>query len=434
MAARIGLFIRSSVAGLSPSEKWLCVCAREACLCRPHNPATRAPQENRKQVGNWIYCAHASPLSWSISRRCDHFLGRCADQPGRSLGQPKICGNQPALGNWSLASCPVLRDDDGDGIYSVTLSLSDSALLEYKGPAQRYVGRQRGAGPGHLPGRRGSRRNDTQNIQIVQPDTRGPATFYFDPRSDRPQLCNGQRQPLGGGLADAARPGDGLPRAGWSSETSRIYTAITARRRRFCRCARGLGARITAAKALSTGWRWKVMEGRPPSPASTARVAGPTPLRGWLCHRQQPGQCRGQRVLPPARARRTNADPGCDGASRRLCQRWLPWLRDRGRIWGPTRATWVARFPTPQLNLVLTPAPTREANGGPASTATVRSARRPPPAHDGHAGPLWGLSLLLLRIGRRRRRRQRPDRTAGAPAAPARRAAGFTALVGVCHR
>ena len=64
-------------------------------------------------------------------------LGLLGD--GRALAQPKICGNQSALGNWNLGECPQLKDDGagadesaGDGIYSLELSLDPTALLEYK--------------------------------------------------------------------------------------------------------------------------------------------------------------------------------------------------------------------------------------------------------------------------------------------------------------
>lgn len=60
-------------------------------------------------------------------------LGLLGD--GRALAQPKICGNQSALGSWNLGECPQLKDDGagadesaGDGIYSLELSLySDGA-------------------------------------------------------------------------------------------------------------------------------------------------------------------------------------------------------------------------------------------------------------------------------------------------------------------
>jgi hypothetical protein len=190
--------------------------------------------------------------------------------------QPKICGNQPALGGWSLASCPTLRDDDGDGIYSVTVGLSDTPLLEYKIlPTGAWDGSTEIRANGTCPADGGAKRNDTQNIQIVAPDTRKPATFFYDGRS----LADPSYSPAAGGrsagdslMLDA--PVGTCPRwlavGDFQNLPGPNATAVS-----LAPLRPGVWVgRTTAAKSLPSGWRWRVVE----QAAAVAREYGPS---GW---------------------------------------------------------------------------------------------------------------------------------------------------------
>lgn len=194
---------------------------------------------------------------------------------GSVAAQPKLCGNQAALGNWSLASCPTLRDDDGDGIYSVTLSLGDTALLEYKLlPTGMWDGNEVRA-QGTCPADGGSKRNDTQNIQISQPDTRSAVTFYYDGRS----LTDPSYSPVTGNRSAGdtlmlRAPAAECPRWLAVGDFQNLYgdngSAAT-----LLPLRPGVWVgRVTASKSLAAGWRWKVLEGSAP----VAREYGPT---GW---------------------------------------------------------------------------------------------------------------------------------------------------------
>lgn len=349
--------------------------------------------------------------------------------------QPKICGNQSALGNWSLASCPVLRDDDGDGIYSVTLSLSDSALLEYKVlPSGLWDGSEVRA-QGTCPADGGSRRNDTQNIQIVQPDTRGPATFYFDPRS----LTDPSYATVSGNRSAAdslmlRAPASACQRWLVVGDFQNLYgdngSAVP-----LLPLRPGVWVgRMTAAKALSTGWRWKVLEGSAtvareygpggwayaPCEAGFATVSSPVNVGDsvyFLLH-ERGGRMQTLVATAPLDGFASDGSPGCETG---------PDLGSDPRDLGG-RMSDAAAPPRPADA-------STDAGGerrpGIHCDCQIGSPTPVPPT-TGMLGLCGGLSLLLLRAGRRRR--QRPDRSAGTPTAPARRAAGFTALVGVCHR
>ena len=190
--------------------------------------------------------------------------------------QPKICGNQPALGDWSLANCPVLRDDDGDGIYSVTVSLRDTPLLEYKIlPTGVWDGSSEVRANGTCPADGGSKRNDPQNIQIVQPDTQKQATFYFDGRSlsdPSYSVAPGSRSAGDSLMMDA--PAASCPRwlavGDFQNLPGPNGTAVALS---LLRPGVWVG-RTTAAKPLPMGWRWKVVE----QGAVVAREYGPS---GW---------------------------------------------------------------------------------------------------------------------------------------------------------
>lgn len=189
--------------------------------------------------------------------------------------QPKICGNQAALGNWSLAGCPTLRDDDGDGVYSVSVSLSDTALLEYKLlPSGMWDGNEVRA-QGTCPSDGGSKRNDTQNIQISQPDTRAAVTFYFDGRS----LTDPTYSPVTGNRSAGdtlmlRAPAESCPRWLAVGDFQNLYGDNSSAAPLLPLRPGVWVGRVTASKSLAAGWHWKVLE----QSAPVAREYGPT---GW---------------------------------------------------------------------------------------------------------------------------------------------------------
>ena len=193
-----------------------------------------------------------------------------------AFAQPKICGNQPALGGWSLASCPMLRDDDGDGIYSVTVNLGDTPLLEYKVlPTGMWDGTSEIRANGTCPADGGSKRNDTQNIQIIRPDTAKPATFYFDSRSvTDPSYSTAPGNRSAGDSLMMDAPSGTCPRwlavGDFQNLPGPNSSAVTLR---LLRPGVFVG-RGTATKAMGSGWRWKVLE----QGADIAREYGPS---GW---------------------------------------------------------------------------------------------------------------------------------------------------------
>src|SRR5688572_25413882 len=100
--------------------------------------------------------------------------------------EPKVCGNQPALGGFAEASCPALKDDGvapdevkGDGVFTVEVTLQPTELLEYKVlPSGTY-------GPDQIQQRgdcdpQGGHTNSFSNIQVVKPDVARPARFSYD--------------------------------------------------------------------------------------------------------------------------------------------------------------------------------------------------------------------------------------------------------------
>lgn len=189
--------------------------------------------------------------------------------------EPKICGNQAALGSWSLASCPVLRDDDGDGIYSVTLALTDTPLLEYKIlPTGSWDGMEVRA-QGTCPADGGGKRNDTQNIQIVQPDTGGPARFFFDGRSlTDPSYSKVVGNRSAGDSLMLRAPSSGCPRWLAVGDFQSLY-GDNSSAAPLAPLREGVWVgRVTASRALASGWRWKVLE----QAATVTREYGPT---GW---------------------------------------------------------------------------------------------------------------------------------------------------------
>lgn len=198
---------------------------------------------------------------------------------GRLLAQPKICGNQAALGSWNVAECPVLRDDGqgadesaGDGIYSVELSLDPTSLLEYKvlpqGTWAVALGQQ-----GSCDGSGNPTGNDTANLRVVRPDVRRGARFYFDSRTlTDPSYATAPGNRSFGDTLMIRSPADACPRwfvvgdfqnlvgiNGTAVELSLLRPGV-------------LVGRHTASKALPSGWKWKVME----QADSGARELGPS--------------------------------------------------------------------------------------------------------------------------------------------------------------
>ena len=201
----------------------------------------------------------------------------------RAHAQPKVCGNQGALGNWNLASCLTLRDDGaapdtqaGDGIYSAAVQLSDTALLEYKIlPTGMWDGMTELHANGTCPADGGARRNDTQNIQIISPDTRRPTQFFYDSRpSPDGTFTPAPGNRSGGDSAMMESPGGGCPRWLAVGDFQNLYgnngtaIALTSLRPGVW------SGKLTASKALAPGWRWKVLE----ATGTTPREAGPS---GW---------------------------------------------------------------------------------------------------------------------------------------------------------
>lgn len=210
------------------------------------------------------------------------FLGLVA-MSGTALAQPKICGNQTALGDWTLGSCPQLKDDGvapdetaGDGIYTVGLQLQPSALLEYKLlPTGIWDGSVEVRQIGTCPYDAGGKQNDTYNIQVPQPDVSKPTLFFFDSRA----LSDSSYSPApsnrsGGDSVMTQAPAGSCPSFVAVGDFQNLV-GPNATAARLSLQGRGvLVGRVTAAKALAAGWRWKVVQ----DASGVAREYGPT---GW---------------------------------------------------------------------------------------------------------------------------------------------------------
>jgi len=188
-----------------------------------------------------------------------------------AAAQPKVCGNQAALGSWTLASCPILKDDGappdeaaGDGIYTAAVQLSATALLEYKIlPTGVWDSSLDIKQVGTCAADGGSMQNDTRNIQVQNPDVSRPTLFFFDSRSQS-----------GGDSVMVNAPAGSCPAWLAVGDFQNFYgpnaTAV-----KLLPQGRGvLAGRFTAAKTLAAGWRWKVVQ----QTTGTAREYGPT---GW---------------------------------------------------------------------------------------------------------------------------------------------------------
>ncbi len=186
---------------------------------------------------------------------------------GPALAQPKICGNQSALGGWNLDQCPQLKDDGvgadesaGDGIYSLELSLDPTALLEYKvlplGTWAVALGQQ-----GSCDGAGNPTGNDTSNLRMIRPDVSRPVRFYLDTRT----LADpGDAAPPGnrsfGDTLMTRSPDGACPR--WFAVgdfQNLVGVNATAVELQVLRPGVLVG-RHTASKALAAGWKWKMME------------------------------------------------------------------------------------------------------------------------------------------------------------------------------
>jgi len=200
---------------------------------------------------------------------------------GLAAAQPKICGNQTALGSWNLDQCPQLKDDGaggdeaaGDGIYSVELHLDPTTLLEYKilpqGTWAVALGQQGSCDTSGSP-----TGNDTSNVRIVSPDLAGPARFYLDTRTlSDPSYATAPGNRSFGDTLMTRSPQGSCPR--WfviGDFQNLVGINATAVELQVLRPGILVG-RHTASKVLAAGWKWKVVE----QAASGARELGPS---GW---------------------------------------------------------------------------------------------------------------------------------------------------------
>lgn len=198
---------------------------------------------------------------------------------GPALAQPKICGNQSALGGWNLDQCPQLKDDGvgvdesaGDGIYSLELSLDPTALLEYKilpqGVWAVALGQQ-----GSCDGAGNPTGNDTGNLRIIRPDVSRPVRFYLDTRTlaDPSDASPPGNRSFGDTLMTRS-PDGACPR--WFAVgdfQNLVGVNATAVELQVLRPGVFVG-RHTASKALAAGWKWKMME----QAATAPRELGPS--------------------------------------------------------------------------------------------------------------------------------------------------------------
>lgn len=204
--------------------------------------------------------------------------------PLASAGPPKVCGNNPGLGNFDPASCPVLLDDGvgpdevaGDGIYTVAVALSPTPLLEYKLlPSGAFDGTQLGqSGTCDLMGLPS---NTFGNIQVPAPDTSRPVRFFYDSRviADPTYSAPPANRSVGDDLM-LRSPATVCPQ--WLAvgdfqgvPFDRTVGAVELLLQR----PGVLVGRLTATKALASGWLWKVAQSG--SAGQPARRYGPS---GW---------------------------------------------------------------------------------------------------------------------------------------------------------
>lgn len=196
---------------------------------------------------------------------------------------PKVCGNDAALGSFDPASCPVLKDDGiapdeaaGDGIYTVEVVLAPKPLLEYKLlPSGTFDGTQLGqSGTCDVTGSRG---NTYGNIQVPEPDTSRPVRFFYDSRTlSDPSYASPPGNRSGGDDLMQRSPAASCPQwlAVGDFQNVPFDRAVGAVELTLQRPG-VLAGRLTATRALASGWRWKIVEGRA---AAGFRKYGPS---GW---------------------------------------------------------------------------------------------------------------------------------------------------------
>lgn len=203
---------------------------------------------------------------------------------GAAHAAPKVCGNDATLGSFDPTSCPTLRDDGvapdeaaGDGIYTVEVTLSAKPLLEYKLlPSGAFDGSQLGqSGTCDV---HGMRTNTYGNIQVPEPDTSRPVRFFYDSRvlADPTYAAPPGNRSVGDDLM-LRSPATRCPQwlvvgdfQGVPFDRTIGTVELTLQRPGV------LVGRLTAAKALASGWRWRVVQGG--AGLVGARQYGPS---GW---------------------------------------------------------------------------------------------------------------------------------------------------------
>jgi hypothetical protein len=189
------------------------------------------------------------------------------------VAEPKVCGNDPALGSFVPGSCPTLKDDGvapdeaaGDGIYTVQVTLSPTAQLEYKILPN-------GVFDGTLLGQTGTcdiaggNTNTFSNILVPAPDTSRPVRFFYDSRTIGDPTYAAPVGNRSGGedlmlRSPAARCPQWLAVGDFQSVPfDRTVGAVQLLLQR----PGVLIGRLTATKMLASGWQWKVVQAGTPS-------------------------------------------------------------------------------------------------------------------------------------------------------------------------
>jgi hypothetical protein len=206
--------------------------------------------------------------------------------PGAAaLAEPKVCGNQPALGDFDAAKCLPMRDDGvepdevkDDGIYTAWATLAPTALLRYKIlPSGAYDGSEiRQVGP---CGPSDESESPFQDILVPSPSVKEKVRFFYD---SRPLLV--------GGYAPAPNNRSGGDSAMIGAPEGRPPSFIAVGDFQDMRfdppsgvdlkpMAPGvLAARLTLPRGLAAGWQWKVFEKGRSYTEVGARKFGPD---GW---------------------------------------------------------------------------------------------------------------------------------------------------------
>ncbi len=210
---------------------------------------------------------------------CVFFLGVTHS----ASAQPKVCGNQTALGAWTLENCAILKDDgmppdevSGDGIYTVAVQLAKAALLEYKIlPTGVWTGMFEIQQVGTCAYNGEETANGTQNIQVPSPNVAGPTRFFFDSRA----LSDSSYAPApgnrsGGDSIMFDAPSGSCPTWIAVGDFQNLYGNNATAVRLLPQRPGLLVGHLTAAKALPIGWQWKLMQ----QTAGVVREYGPS---GW---------------------------------------------------------------------------------------------------------------------------------------------------------